>query len=95
MGRPRQYHSGAERQQAFRRRQEATTRRVDRGALDGLEARLDRLQAAMWAAADAGDETARQCRAAGVETILEKLTRHFADRARGSQSPPPNSKQES
>jgi hypothetical protein len=95
MGRPRQYKSGAERQRAFRCRQEATTRRVDRGALDGLEGRLDRLQAAMWAAADAGDETARQCGAAGVETILEKLTRHFADRARASPLPPPDSKQES
>ena len=95
MGRPRQYNSGAERQRAFRQRQEATTRRVDRGALDGLEGRLNRLQAAMWAAAAAGDETARQCRAAGVETILEKLTRHFADRARASQLPPPDSKQES
>ena len=34
-------------------------RRVDRGALDGLEGRLNRLQAAMWAAADAGDAGAR------------------------------------
>ncbi len=59
MGRPRQYDSGAQRQRAFRRRQEATTRRVDRGALDGLEGRLNRLQAAMWAAADAGDAGAR------------------------------------
>jgi hypothetical protein len=49
----------------------------------------------MWAAADAGDETARQCRAVSVETILEKLTRHFGERARGGGSPPPNSKQES
>ena len=95
MGRLRQYKSGAERQAAFRQRQEATTRRVDRGALDGLERRLDELQAAMRAAAAAGDETARQCGAASVETILEKLTRHFADRARGGPSPPPNSKQES
>jgi len=95
MGRLRQYHSGAERQAAFRQRQEATTRRVDRGALDGLERRLDELQAAMRAAAAAGDETARQCGAASVETILEKLTRHFADRARRSELPPSHSKQES
>ncbi len=95
MGRPRQYGGGAERQRAFRQRQEATTRRVDRGALDGLERRLDELQAAMWAAAAAGDETARRCGAASVETILEKLTRHFGDRARESQVPTANSKQES
>ena len=95
MGRLRQYPSGAERQAAFRRRQEATTRRVDRGALDGLERRLDQLQAAMWAAAAAGDALARQCGAASVETILEKLTRHFTEQARRSDVPLSSGKQES
>jgi len=44
MGRPRQYGSDAERQRAFRQRQEAQIARVDRGALDRLHARLDQLQ---------------------------------------------------
>jgi hypothetical protein len=82
MGRPRQYASNAERQRAFRQRQEEQVARVDRGALDRLHARLDQLQAALWAAADAGDETARACRAAGIDTMLERLTGHFRGRAR-------------
>jgi hypothetical protein len=81
MGRPRQYASDAERQRAFRQRQAATISRVDRGALDRLHARLDQLQAALRAAAAAGDETARACQAAGIETMLERLTRHFTGRA--------------
>jgi hypothetical protein len=81
MGRPRQYASDAERQRAFRQRQVATIARVDRGALDRLHGRLDQLQAALWAAAAAGDEAARACQAAGIETMLERLTDHFARRA--------------
>src|SRR5438876_4274889 len=81
MGRPRQYGSDAERQRAFRQRQEAQIARVDRGALDRLHARLDQLQAALWGAAAAGDETARSCRAAGIDTMLERLIRHLAGRA--------------
>jgi len=81
MGRPRQYGSDAERQRAFRQRQEAQIARVDRGALDRLHARLDQLQAALRAAADAGDETARACQAAGIDTMLERLVRHFTGRA--------------
>jgi hypothetical protein len=81
MGRPRQYASDAERQRAFRRRQETTIARVDAQALAGLHGRLDQLQAALWAAAAAGDETAQACQAAGIETMLERLTRHFAGRA--------------
>ncbi|HLB77538.1 MAG TPA: hypothetical protein VJO72_10930 [Candidatus Dormibacteraeota bacterium] len=81
MGRPRQYGSDAERQRAFRQRQEAQIARVDRGALDRLHARLDQLQAALRAAADAGDETARACQAAGIDTMLERLAHHFLRRA--------------
>jgi hypothetical protein len=82
MGRPRQYASNAERQRAFRHRQAEQVARVDRGALDRLHARLDQLQAALWAAADAGDEPARACGAAGIDTMLERLTGHFRGRAR-------------
>jgi hypothetical protein len=90
MARPRQYASNAERQRAFRERQEATIARVDRGALDRLHARLDQLQAALWAAARAGDATARGCQAAGIETMLERLTDHFsqcAARQRAARQP--------
>lgn len=81
MGRPRQYGSDAERQRAFRHRQAAVTVRVERRALDGLTARLEQLQEAMRGAAAAGDETARSCQAAHVETMLEKLIGYFRDRA--------------
>jgi len=80
MGRPRQYGSDAERQRACRQRRQAETVRVDRRALDGLHLRLERLQRlqqALWRAADAGDATARACQAASVETVLEKLIRRF------------------
>jgi hypothetical protein len=77
MARPRQYQSNAERQRAYRRRQETTLARVDRRALDRLHERLDQLQAAVAGAARRGDEVARACRAASVETTLEKLTRYF------------------
>ena len=90
MARPRQYASNAERQRAFRQRQETEIARVDRGALDRLHARLDQLQASLWAAADAGDETARACHAAGLDTMLERLTDHFtrcAERSRAAAPP--------
>jgi hypothetical protein len=80
MGRPRLYGSGAERQRAFRQRLEVETVRVDRAALDRLHARLDRLQEAVRAAANAGDDVASACSAASVETLLEKLTRYFEGR---------------
>jgi hypothetical protein len=80
MGRPRLYASGAERQRAFRQRLEAETARVDRGALDRLHARLNRLQEAVRAAAKAGDEVASACEAAGVDTMLERLTHYFETR---------------
>lgn len=84
MGRPRQYGSGAERQRAFRERLEAEWPRVNGEALERLHARLDQLQAAVWAAADAGDEMARACRAASVETVLERVIQQFEARARES-----------
>jgi len=87
MGRPRLYASGAERQRAFRQRLEAETARVDRGALDRLHARLNRLQEAVRAAAQAGDEVAAACEAAGVDTMLEKLTHYFQPRLRPTRHP--------
>ena len=81
MGRPRQYGSGAERQRAFRQRLEAEWPRVNGAALERLHRRLDELQQAVWAARDAGDESARACSAASVETVLERVIRHFQERA--------------
>lgn len=101
MGRPRQYASDAERQRAFRRRLEEEWVRVDRGALEQLHTRLDRLQEAIRAAAAAGDPTAQACGAASVDTLLERLIQHFtacadAPRAaaatRGSTPPAPHSR---
>lgn len=86
MARPRQYASDAERQRAFRERQELSLARVDRGALDRLHARLDQLHEALRTAAAAGDETARACHAAGIDTMLERLTDHF--RRRGNPGEP-------
>jgi hypothetical protein len=81
MGRRRQYESAAERQRACRKRQEAATVRVDRRALDGLHGRLEKLQEVLRVAASQGETTARQCSAASVETMLEKLIHHFSVRA--------------
>jgi hypothetical protein len=81
MGRPRRYGSGAERQRAYRERQEAVWTQVDRRALEQMNGRLEQLQEAVYRAAAAGDETARACRASSVETVLERLIRHFESRA--------------
>lgn len=82
MGRPREYESGAARQRAWRERDKRETARVDRGALERLHRRLDALQEAVDTAARAGDEVARRSRAAGVDTVVEKLTRYFEESAR-------------
>lgn len=95
MGRRRQYGSAAERQRACRQRQEAATVRVDRRALERLHGRLEELQEAVGAAARRGDATARQCDAASVETVLEKLTRHFRGGVGGKALREPHSKQDS
>jgi len=77
MGRRRQYGNDAERQQAYRLRREQESVRVDREALSRLHLRLDQLQAAVGAAAAAGEQTARACRAASVETVLDNLIHYF------------------
>lgn len=82
MGRPRQYGSGAERQRAFRQRLEAEWPRVHGASLERLNGQMDRLQAAVRAAADAGDEGARACCAGSVETVLIRVIEQFEARAR-------------
>jgi molecular chaperone GrpE (heat shock protein) len=81
MGRPRRYESAAQRQRAYRERQEAEWAQVDRRALEKMNGRLEQLQEAVRRAAAAGDETAQGCRAGSVETVLERLIRHFEGRA--------------
>jgi hypothetical protein len=93
MARPRQYASEAERAAAYRRRLAEQTVRVDRAALARLHARLEQLQRAIAAAAQAGDPTALAVRAAAHETLLERLAGHFEARARPAAAreggPPP------
>ena len=80
MARPRQYSSAAAKQAAYRQRLVATTAVVDRRALEQLQARLERLQGAIYEAAQQGDTLARQCHAASVETMLDKLIVAFQHR---------------
>ena len=77
MARPRQYQSAAAKQAAYRLRQTATTVVVDRAALDKLHQRLDTLQTALAEAARRGDPLARHCRAASIDTMLDKLIAAF------------------
>ena len=83
MGRPRQYGSGAQRQRAFRERLEAEWPRVYGRGLERLRQQMEQLQAAVCAAAEAGDEMARACQAASVETVLERVIEHFEACASG------------
>ena len=81
MARPRQYASAAQKQAAYRARLEASTALVDRRALEHLHERLERLQTAIGSAARAGDPLARRCRAASIETMLDKLAAAFQEQA--------------
>lgn len=82
MGRRRQYETAAARQRAFRERLEAEWPRVHGGSLARLQERLEQLQAAVRAAAAAGDELGRACRAGSVDTVLERVIGQFEARAR-------------
>lgn len=86
MGRPRQYETAAARQRAFRERLEAEWPRVNGGSLLRLHERLEQLQAAVRAAAAVGDELGRACRAASVDTVLERVIGQFEARARAGAS---------
>jgi hypothetical protein len=81
MGRPRQYESDAARQAAHRVRDKAQWVEVPRDAHKAHNDRLDALQRAIHAAAHSGDDAATACRAASVDTMLEKLTAWFEARA--------------
>jgi hypothetical protein len=81
MGRRRQYESASERQKAFRQRLEAEWPRVNGAALSRLHEQMAQLQAAVDAAARAGDAMACACRAGSVETVLERVIAQFEARA--------------
>lgn len=90
MARPSQYQNAAAKQAAYRARQAATTVAVDRVALDRLHQRLETLQSEMAEAARRGDSLARQCRAASIDTMLDKLIVAF--QGAGSFAPEPSPK---
>ena len=89
MARPRQYQSAAAKQAAYRLRQRANTVTVDRAALDRLHQRLDILQSAVAEAARHGDPLARRCRAASIDTLLDKLTAAFQTAGKSGTEPAP------
>jgi hypothetical protein len=82
MGRPRKYLSDAERQAAKRARDKVEWVEVPRVAHAAHSARLEALQQAVSDAAKQGDAAAVACRAASVDTMLDKLTAWFEGVAR-------------
>jgi hypothetical protein len=54
-----------------------------------MNERLEQLQVAVRAAEAAGDELARACSAASVETVLERVIGQFEARAKGGGAPAP------
>ena len=79
MARPKKYDSSAAKQAAYRARQEASTRLVDRAALDALHERLERLHHAIARAATSGDPFASRCRAASIDSMLDRLVDAFSE----------------
>ena len=86
MSRPKRYASAAQKQAAYRQRQEAALVTVDRVALERLHERLEQLRTAVGYAAQQGNGFARRCRAASMETMLDKLIAAFLE-----ESSPPSS----
>jgi predicted nucleic acid-binding Zn-ribbon protein len=80
MPRPQVHANAAEKQRAYRQRLQEETVTVDRQALEALHSKLNRLQEAIADAAKSGDAQAEKCKAASVETMLEKLISDFEAR---------------
>jgi hypothetical protein len=85
VGRPRRYASHAERQAAYRIRQV----QAQAAARTDLEARAERLRAAMEDAAEAGVALARQLHGGGAATDLGNLARWFEQQAALRRKPEP------
>lgn len=81
-GRPRLYSSDAEKQSAYRSRLALETVVVDRRALDNLHRSLERLQRAVWDAAECGDPLAKSCVGNSTLTVVHKLTTAFEKQAK-------------
>ncbi len=82
MGRLKQYESEAARQAAHRARSKERWVEVERASFERHNALLEALQRAIVDAAERGNETAQQCSAASVDTMLEKLSKYFEEVAR-------------
>jgi small-conductance mechanosensitive channel len=77
MGRPKKYANPAERQAAHRAKVKEQSVTIDRRQIEQLDAQLVQLHNAITKAADSGNPTAQQCRAASIGTTLDKLTKYF------------------
>jgi hypothetical protein len=81
-GRPRLYGSGAEKTAAYRARQERRLVVRERASQEYLEADMERLRQAVFAAATAGDGLARSLRTGMWMDLLQDLAAHFEARSR-------------
>ena len=76
-GRPRMYGDAAEKNRAYRARQEKQSVKMRRDDLERFEEHLDRLHAAVFAAADAGDVLACSLDTITSLDLLATLAAHF------------------
>jgi len=87
MPRPRLHKDDAARQRACRQKLKETSVLVDRKALTHLESRLETLRLTIYEAASAGDSFALRCRAASVDTMLDRLIVAFHNKASPGNAP--------
>jgi hypothetical protein len=85
-GRPRLYTSAAQKTQAYRQREAARVASVDRISYEQLEAGLRRLQLAVMAAGQAGDELARRLDAIMALDLLSDLADYFEERSKNPEA---------
>ncbi len=76
-GRPRLYADAAEKNRAYRARQEKQNVKIRRDDLEVLQAHLVRLRTAVYAAQDAGDVLANSLNTVTHLDLLETLAAHF------------------
>jgi hypothetical protein len=87
MGRPRQYANAAERQRAYRERLGEETVRVNRRALERLEARVEGLYRAVQGASRAGDSLAAAWNEGSEEGMLARMTSYFEGKIAEGKAP--------
>lgn len=76
-GRPRLYQNAAEKTRAYREREAQRTVKMDRVTLERIEADLDRLRKAVYAAQERGDPLALSLRTTMETDLLEDLALYF------------------